>query len=142
MKRNLGLYFIAALVALNVLLWIFFGPTTGHSTDFPLQKVAETFSSSAVILIACTLVLVNKNINILALLLLLIHLIIVPNSGKQGPGLWLGWITYPTMLLLVLITIAPRVPLISRFLRLAYHQWKKVHKYMGVLFLMGVTRSE
>jgi predicted ferric reductase len=160
MKRNLGIYFIAGLVALNVLLWIFFGPTTGHSPDFPLQKVAETFSSSAVILIACTLVLANKprflepyfggldrmyvvhkNINILALLLLLIHLIIVPNSGKQGPGLWLAWITYPTMLLLVLITIAPRVPLISRFIHLAYHQWKKVHKYMGVLFLMGVTHA-
>lgn len=160
MKRNLGIYFIAGLVAANVLLWIFFGPTTGHSTDFALQKVAETFSSSAVILIACTLVLANKprwlepyfggldrmyivhkNINILALLLLLVHLIIVPNSGKQGPGLWLAWITYPTMLLLVLITIAPRVPLISRFVRLAYHQWKKVHKYMGVLFLMGVTHA-
>ncbi len=160
MKRNLGIYFIAGLVAVNVLLWIFFGPTTGHSTDFALQKVAETFSSSAVILIACTLVLANKprwlepyfggldrmyivhkNINILALLLLLVHLIIVPNSGKQGPGLWLAWITYPTMLLLVLITIAPRVPLISRFVRLAYHQWKKVHKYMGVLFLMGVTHA-
>jgi predicted ferric reductase len=160
MKRNLGALFITGLIVLNVLFWVFFGPTSGKSTNFPLQKVAETFSSSAVILISCALVLsnkphflepyfggldrmyvVHKNVNILALLFLLIHLIIVPNSGSQGPGLWLGWVTYPSMLLLVLITIAPRVPLISRFARLAYHQWKKVHKYMGVLFLMGVTHA-
>ena len=37
MKRNLGIYFIAGLVTLNVLLWIFFGPTTGH-----IQELSAT----------------------------------------------------------------------------------------------------
>jgi predicted ferric reductase len=160
MKRNLGSYFIAALIAVNVLLWIFLGPTTGKSTNFPLQKVAETFSSSAIILMACSQFLANKpvflepyfggldrmyvvhkNINMLGILLLLVHVIIVPNSGLSGPGLWLGWITFPTMLLLILLTIAPRMPLVSQFIRLAYHQWKKLHKYMGLLFIMGLTHA-
>ncbi len=105
MKRNLGIYFIAGLVTLNVLLWIFFGPTTGQSKNFPQQELAETLSSSAMILWANGIFLSNKprflepyfggldrmyvihkNINILALLLIVVHLIIVPTTDKGGPG--------------------------------------------------------
>jgi len=160
MKRNLGSYFIAGLIAINVFLWIFFGPTTGKSTNFPLQKVAETFSSSAIILMACSqflankpgflepyfggldrMYIVHKNINVLAILLLLVHVIIVPNSALGGPGLWLGWITFPTMLLLILLTSGMRGAMVSQFIRLAYHQWQKLHKYMGLLFIMGLTHA-
>ena len=158
MKRNLGVYFIAGLVALNVLLWVFFGPATGQSKNFPQQVVAETLSSSAMILWASGIVLSNrprllepyfggldrmyiihKNINILALLIIVVHLIIVPTTDKGGPGVWIGWVTFPSILILVLLTIAPRVPLISNFARLTYDKWRNLHKYMGLLFMMGAT---
>jgi len=160
MKRNLGIYAIVALVAINVLLWIFFGPVGGTSKNYVQQEVAETLSSSSMILISVALVLANKprvlepyfggldrmyivhkNINILAILTLLIHLIIVPTSDKQGPGVWLGWIAYPSFVILVLLTVAPRVPLISYFARLNYTKWKNVHKYMGLIFMVGFLHS-
>jgi predicted ferric reductase len=160
MKRFTGNYFIAALVITNILLWIIFGPTAGISKNLPLQKVAETLSSSAMILIAAALFLANKprflepyfggldrmyvahkNITLLALLLLLIHLIIVPTSDKSGPGVWIAWFTYPSMLIIILLTIAPRVPLISNFARLSYGKWKGVHKYMGLLFILGAIHA-
>ncbi|HEY6075073.1 MAG TPA: ferric reductase-like transmembrane domain-containing protein [Anaerolineales bacterium] len=158
MKRNLGNFAIAGLVAMNVLLWTLFGPTEGVSKNFPQQVVAETLSSSAMILWACGLVLSNKprllepyfggldrmyvthkSINILALLIIVVHLIIVPTSDKQGPGVWIAWFVFPSILIMVLLTIAPRVPLISNFARLRYNQWRNLHRYMGVLYILGAT---
>ncbi len=158
MKRNLGIYFISCLVMLNVVLWIFFGPTTGVSKNFHQQVVAETLSSSAMILWACGIFLSNKprflepyfggldrmyffhkNINILALLTIVAHLIIVPTSDKGGPGVWIAWVTFPSILILVLLTISPSVPLISNFVHLTYDKWRGLHKYMGLLFMLGAT---
>src|SRR5581483_7496665 len=158
MKRNLGVYFIAGLVALNITFWILFGPTTGQSKNFPQQVVAETLYSSAMILWASGIFLSNKprflepyfggldrmyiihkNINILALLIIVVHLIIVPTTDKGGPGVWIGWVTFPSILILVLLTVAPRVPFISNFARLTYDKWRNLHKYMGLLFMMGAT---
>jgi predicted ferric reductase len=156
----MGNYGITLIILLNLLLWIFLGPTEGKSGNFALQVLAEAFSSSATILIAVALFLANKprflepyfggldrmyvthkNITILALLVLLVHLIIVPASPTGGPGVWIGWFAYPSMLILVLLTIAPRVPLISRFANLRYHQWRGVHKYMGVFFILGAIHA-
>ena len=158
MKRNLGVYFIAGLVALNVLLWTLFGPTTGVSKNFHQQVIAETLSSSAMILWACGIFLSNKprflepyfggldrmyiihkNINILALLIIVVHLIIVPTTDKGGPGVWIAWVNFPAILILVLLTIAPRVPFISNFAHLSYDKWRGLHRYMGVLFILGAT---
>jgi predicted ferric reductase len=158
MKRNLGVYFIAGLVALNILLWTLFGPTTGISKNFHQQVIAETLSSSAMILWACGIFLSNKprflepyfggldrmyiihkNINILALLIIVVHLIIVPTSDKGGPGVWIAWFNFPAILILVLLTVAPRVPFISNFAHLPYDKWRGLHKYMGVLFMLGAT---
>lgn len=160
MKRNIGNRTIAGLVLVNLLLWMLFGPTEGVSKNFPLQIFAEMLSSSSMILIATALFLANKprflepyfggldrmygthkNITLIALLVLLIHLIIVPNSDKSGPGVWIGWFTYPSMLILILLTIAPGVPFISNFARLRYDQWRGVHRYMGVFFMLGATHA-
>jgi len=158
MKRNLGNYAIAGLILVNILLWVTFGPREGESTNFPLQVFAEMLSSSAMILWACGLVLSNKpralepyfggldrmyvthkTINTLALLTILVHLLIVPNSENQGPGVWIGWLVFPSLLITVLISIAPRVPVINSFTAFTYDKWKKVHRYMGVLFILGAV---
>ena len=163
MKRSLGVYAIALLVALNILLWMTFPPSLVgvHDrvyNDPAMQQTAEMLSSSAMILWACGIFLsnkprflepffggldrmyiVHKNINILALLLILVHLIIVPTSARAGPGVWIGWVTFPSILIMVLLTISPRVPLISNLARLSYDSWHNLHRYMGVLFMLGAT---
>ena len=119
MKRRLGVYCIALLVALNLLLWMLFPPSLSdaHARQYAnpvMQQLAEMLSSSAMILWACGIFLsnkprflepyfggldrmyiVHKNINILALLIILVHLIIVPTSANAGPGVWIGWVTFP-----------------------------------------------
>jgi len=163
MKRNLGVYFITALVALNILLWLLLPPGNleahAHVHAKPAaQQVAEMISSSAMILWACGIFLSNKprfaepyfggldrmyvthkNINILALLLIVVHLIIVPTSETGGPGVWIGWVTFPSILIMVLLTVSPRVPLISSLARLSYDRWRNLHRYMGLLYIMGAT---
>ena len=163
MKRNLGVYVIATLVALNIVLWVLLPPANLdahlHEHEAPVaQQVAEMISSSAMILWACGIFLsnkprflepffggldrmyiVHKNTNILALLLILVHLIIVPTSKNAGPGVWIGWITFPSMLILVLLSVSPRVPLISSVARLSYDRWRNLHRYMGLLYIMGAT---
>jgi predicted ferric reductase len=163
MKGRLGVYAIALLVALNILLWLVFPPSRldahTHEHDSPaMQQVAEMLSSSAMILWACGIFLsnkprflepyfggldrmyiVHKNINILALLLILVHLIIVPTSENSGPGVWIGWVTFPSILILVLLSVSPRVPLISSIARLSYDRWRNLHRYMGVLYILGAT---
>ena len=163
MKRNLGVYLIAGLVALNILLWIVLPPANldahAHKHETPVaQQVAEMISSSAMILWACGIFLsnkprfaepyfggldrmyiVHKNINILALLLILVHLIIVPTSETGGPGVWIGWVTFPSMLIMVLLSVSSRVPLISSLARLSYDRWRNLHRYMGLLYILGAT---
>jgi predicted ferric reductase len=162
MKRNLGVYFITALVALNILLWLLLPRRTWMRTRTSMppagQQVAEMISSSAMILWACGIFLSNKprflepyfggldrmyithkNINILALLLIVVHLIIVPTSETGGPGVWIGWVTFPAMLIMVLLTVSPRVPLISNLARLSYDRWRNLHRYMGLLYIVGAT---
>src|SRR5574341_1181148 len=75
----------------------------------------------------------------LALLVIVVHLIIVPTSDKGGPGVWIAWVTFPSILILVLLTVAPRVPLISNFAHLSYDKWRGLHRYMGVFFMLGAT---
>jgi predicted ferric reductase len=163
MKRNLGVYFITALVTLNILLWLLLPPANldahAHEHAAPAgQQVAEMISSSAMILWACGIFLSNKprflepyfggldrmyithkNINILALLLIVVHLIIVPTSETGGPGVWIGWVTFPAMLIMVLLTVSPRLPLIGNLARLSYDRWRNLHRYMGLLYIMGAT---
>jgi hypothetical protein len=81
-------------------------PNRRRIKEFSTAKLAETLSSSSMILIAP--------------LVLLVHLIIVPTSDKSGPGVWIAWFTYSSMLILILLTVAPRVPFISNFARLRY----------------------
>jgi len=163
MKRNLGVYFITALVALNILLWVLLPPANldahahAHSSA-TMQQLAEMLSSSAMILWACGIFLsnkprflepyfggldrmyvVHKNINILALLIIVVHLIIVPTSDNAGPGVWIGWVTFPSILILVLLTVSPRVPLLGSLARLSYDRWRNLHRYMGLLFILGAT---
>jgi predicted ferric reductase len=83
--------------------------------------------------------IIHKNINILALLIIVVHLIIVPTTDLGGPGVWIAWVTFPSILILVLLTVSPRVPLLSNFARLSYDKWRNLHKYMGLLFILGAT---
>jgi len=41
----------------------------------------------------------------------------------------------------VLLTIAPRIPVIGRFSRFAHHKWRRSHQLIGLFFILGVVHA-
>jgi len=157
-KQNLGNWGIATLIAINILLWLVFTPRSDLYPQYGLQVVAEMLSSSAVILFSCGLLLSNKprmlepyfggldkmyvthkTIAILAVILIVFHQMLVPKTGIAGPGVWLGMAAFAGILALVLLTIGPRVPLLSQITRFTYDGWRKVHRFMGLFFILAIA---
>jgi predicted ferric reductase len=155
-KQNLGNWGIAALVAINLFIWLVFTPHSNLYPNYPMEVVAEILSSSAVILFSCGLLLSNrprvlepyfggldkmyvthKTIATLAVILIVFHQMFVPKTGIQGPGLWAGMAAFAGILAIVLLTIGPRVPLLSQLTRFTYDGWLKIHRFVGLFFIFG-----
>lgn len=157
-KRTLGHIAIPVFALINVLLWLFFMPgNSGNTENFVRQVVGEMLGSTAIVLMGCALFLAarprflepyfggldqmyqaHKRAAMLAMLLLLIHFLAVPidaNNVKIGSPL--GMIALVGLFILILLTVAPRIPVIGRFTRFAYHKWKKSHKIIGIFFIIG-----
>lgn len=157
-RENLGNWGIAALVALNLLLWTLFLPQSTLYPQYPLQVFGEMLSSSALILFSCGLLLSNKprvlepyfggldkmyithkTIAILAVILITCHEMLIPKTGIAGPGVWLGMLAFGGILAIVFITIGPRVPLLSQITHFTYDGWRNIHRYVGLFFILGFT---
>jgi len=157
-KKQLGNLVIIVFTLLNILIWLLFPPTDQLPTNDALQFWGEITSSTAMILMAITFVLAarprflepyfggldkmfqsHKQISMLSFLLLIVHFFVIPDSGELVAGKPLGMLSFFGIVILVLITVAPRVPLISRFLNLAYHKWRLSHKLLGVFFIVGLV---
>jgi predicted ferric reductase len=122
-----------------------------------LEMFAEMLSSTGVLLMACGLILSNKpraleryfggldkmytthkTVAIIAVLLIIVHELVVPKAGLNGPGIWFAWLAFFCIIVVVLITLGPRVPLLSGFLTgFSYSGWRKIHRYMGVFFIFA-----
>jgi predicted ferric reductase len=161
-KKNAGNILIAALAVTNIVLWIMFGPANdGSRPNFTRQLIAEVIGSTAVVLLACALFLAtrlrslepyfggldhmyqsHKQVAMLAVFLLIVHFFSVPlNASQVKPGTPLGMIAFLGILALVLLTIAPRIPLIGRFTSFAYHKWRRSHRLIGVFFIVGFAHA-
>ena len=157
-KKNIGNIVITALVAVNILLWLAFPPPNTLETNYTLQFIGEVIASTVMILLAMTLVLAarprflepyfggldkmwqtHKKLSMLAFLLLIVHFFSIPKTTELLNGKPLGMITFFGIVILVLLSIAPRVPLVSRFLSLNYTTWRVAHKLMGVFFILGLA---
>ena len=149
-------------MVLNVLLWVIFGPhNDGNRPNFNRQVIAEIIASTAVVLLACALFLStrlrslepyfggldqmyqsHKKAAMLAIFLLIFHFFAAPlNASQMKPGTPLGMIAFLGLLALVLLTIAPRIPLVGRFTRFAYHKWRRSHSLIGIFFIIGFAHA-
>jgi predicted ferric reductase len=157
-KKQFGNSVVVALVLLNVVLWLIFPPPDSLPTSYTAQWIGEVMASSAMILMSITIFLANKprfiepyfggldqmyqthkQVSMLAFFLLIGHFFVIPDSGELVVGKPLGMLAFAGIIVLVLLTIAPRVPLISRFLSLAYHKWRVSHKLLGLFFMLGLV---
>jgi len=161
-KKNVGNLLIVALVVINLVLWTIFGPVNdGSRAHFSRQLIGEVIGSTVVVLIACALFLStrfrflepyfggldqmyqsHKRAAMTAIFLLLIHIFTVPlNASQVKPGTPLGVIAFLGLLALVLLTIAPRIPVIGRFTRFAYDKWRRSHRLIGIFFIIGFAHA-
>ena len=156
-KKQLGNLVVVGLLLLNVLLWAIFPPPDSVPASYMAQFVGEVLASSAMILMATTIFLAtkprflepyfggldqmyqtHKQVAMLSFFLLVAHFFVIPDSGELVIGKPLGMLAFVGIIVLVFLTIAPRVPLISRFLSLAYHRWRVSHKLLGLFFILGL----
>ena len=156
-KKHLGNIVIAGLVVVNVVLYLLFPPPDNGEASFPFQLGAEILSSSAMVLISIAIVLANrprflesffggldkmykshKTAALTAIILLFCHFFIIPlKSDPYSPGRLLGKTALIGFSILILLTLAPRIPIINGYIRLAYHHWKWTHKFVGLFLIVG-----
>jgi len=156
--KHIGNIVVFIIAAINVLLWVVFPPQDPtHHFEYLAQVSAEMFSSTAMVLMSCSFILANKprilepffggldqiylahkNIAILAMVFLFGHFWIVPHTVNLTPGRVSGMVAFIGIGGSILLALAPRVPLLGKYVRLAYHQWKFLHKFVGVFFIIGM----
>lgn len=156
-KHNLGNWGIAALVAINLLLWLFFTPHSDHHPAYGLEILGEVLSTTTMIMFACVLVLANrprllepyfggldkmyishKNTAMLAVIVIVGHQLWIPKTGIQGPGLWFGMAAFAGILAIVLLTVGPRTPILSNLTKFSYPGWLNIHRLVGIFYIFAV----
>lgn len=157
-KKQIGSLAIYGLVFLNIILWIAFSPEDTIQTNYSLQFLGEAIASTVMILISFTLILsarprflepffggldqmwqTHKKISMSAFLLLIFHFFTIPKTDTLINGKPIGMLAFIGMVILVFLTVAPRVPVISRVFKLNYTKWRIAHKLLGVFFILGLV---
>lgn len=149
---------IPLLVVLNICSWVFFGPAVRFHLD--RQMLAEILASTAIILLSCALTLTirlpflerwfggldqmyldHQRSAIIAMSLILLHIFTIPKF-RHGilPGSPLSAIAILGMGMLVLLSIAPRIPILNKLV-LPYDRWRKVHRLIGVFCIVGFAHA-
>jgi predicted ferric reductase len=161
LKKRMGIIFIALLVAINLVLWLVFLPADDGRPNFNNQVAAEILSTSALILMSCSLLLttrparlepyfggldkmykVHRTIGILVGVLLLSHFLVIAVLNQRFHlGISLGKIALIGLLLSIFLALAPRIPIIGRHIHIAYHRWRFTHRFIGIFFIIGILHS-
>ena len=156
-KKQLGNLALFTLALLNVILYLLFPPPNDGSPLFYNQLTAEVLSSSAMILMSCAIVLANrprflepffggldqmykshKTAALTAIVFLFLHFFIMPLSEDPlSLGRLLGKTALIGLSAIIVLTLAPRLPVVGGYIRLAYHQWKLTHKFVGLFLIVG-----
>ena len=162
MKRHTGNLIIIASVILTVLVWFIFPPENDGSDTFVRRYAGEILGSIVIVLLSFALFLstrpkwaepyfggldrmyiTHRRVATSAFLLLFVHLLTVPISVTDlRIGNYLAMIAFIGIVSIVLVTLAPRVPFLSKFLTGGtYDGWKRLHRFIGIFFILGFIHS-
>ncbi len=158
--KHLGNVGITVLALVNMGVWLIFPAANNGRPDFMNQVYGEMLSSTAMVLMGCAFILAlrprvlepyfggldkmyisHKNTAITGMIVIYVHTFTVPIIDKASIGAQLGAITWTGLLVLVLLALAPRIPFVGGYLRLAYHHWRWTHKFIGAFYILGVLHS-
>jgi predicted ferric reductase len=162
MKRNIGNLVIILSVILTVVVWFVFPPHHDGSNTFVRRYAGEILGSIVIVLLSFSLFLstrpkwaepyfggldkmyvTHRRTSTSAFLLLFVHLLTVPISITDlRIGNYLAIIAFTGIVSIVLVTLAPRIPFLSRFLTGGtYDGWKRLHRFIGIFFILGFIHS-
>lgn len=163
MKRNTGNLVIIAFVVLTVIVWFVVPPHNDGSDAFFVRRYAgEILGSIVIVLMSFALFLstrpkwaepyfggldkmyiTHRRVATTAFLLLFVHLLTVPISiNDMRIGNYIAIIAFTGIVSIVLVTLAPRIPFLSKFLTgETYDGWKRLHRFIGIFFILGFIHS-
>jgi predicted ferric reductase len=162
MKRNIGNLVIIASVILTVIVWFVFPPHPDGSDTFVRRYAGEILGSIVIVLLSFSLFLstrpkwaepyfggldkmymTHRRTSTTAFLLLFVHLLTVPISVTDlRIGNYLAMIAFIGIVSIVLVTLAPRIPFLGKFLTGGtYDGWKNLHRFIGIFFIVGFIHS-
>jgi predicted ferric reductase len=162
MQRNFGNLVIIASVILTVIVWFVFPPHNDGSDTFVRRYAGEILGSILIVLLSFSLFLstrpkwaepyfggldkmyiTHRRTSTSAFLLLFVHLLTVPISVTDlRIGNYLAMIAFIGIVAIVLVTLAPRIPFLSKFLTGGtYDGWKRLHRFVGIFFILGFIHS-
>lgn len=162
MKRNIGNLVIIASVVLTVAVWFVFPPHNDGSDTFVRRYAGEILGSNVIVLMSFALFLstrprwaepyfggldkmymTHRRVATSAFLLLFVHLLTVPISiTDMRLGNYIAIVAFTGIVSIVLVTLAPRIPFLSKFLTGGtYDGWKKIHRFIGIFFILGFIHS-
>lgn len=161
MKRNLGNIAFIVLVLLTVVVWLVFPPINDGREDFVRTYAGEVLGSVLIVLMSFSLFLstrprwaepyfggmdkmyvAHRNVSTSAFLLMFVHLLVVPiTTVNLRLGNYLAMVAFLGIVSIVLPTLAPRIPFLSRLTNSTYEGWKKLHRYIGIFFIVGYIHA-
>ena len=162
MKRTIGNIAIIAFVVLTVIVWFVFPPHNDGSDTFVRRYAGEILGSIVIVLMSFSLFLstrpkwaepyfggldkmyiTHRRVSTSAFLLLFVHLLTVPISiTDMRIGNYIAIVAFIGIVSIVLVTLAPRIPFLSKFLTgETYDGWKRLHRFIGIFFILGFIHS-
>jgi len=161
MKQKLGNHAIIALVLLTVLIWLIFPPVDDGRVNFMRTYAGEILGSIVIILMSCSLFLAarpkwaepffggldkmystHRRTSTSAFLLLFVHLLTVPiTTVNLRIGNYLAIIAFTGIVVIVLSTLSPSIPFLNKLTNESYESWKKLHRLIGIFFILGFIHA-
>ena len=161
MKRNLGNIIFTILVLLTIVVWVVFPPHSEGVENYLRYHVGMTIGSVVIVLMSFSLFIstrprwaepyfggldkmymTHRYTSTAAFLLMFVHFLIVPlHLVNLAVGNYLAIIAFLGFVAIVLPTLAPRIPFLSKLTSGTYEGWKRLHGFIGLFFILGYLHS-
>ena len=160
-RKNTGNLVFILLVLLTIFIWLIFPPEREGVENYARYLAGMTLGSLVLVLMSFSLFLstrprwaepyfggldkmylTHRHTSTAAFLILFVHLLVVPlHVFDLALGNYLAIIAFSGIVSIVLPTLAPRIPFLNRMTGETYEGWKKLHRFIGIFFILGYLHS-
>ncbi len=160
-KKNIGNLVIILLVVLTIIIWLVFPPINDGVQNYARAYAGEVIGSVVIVLMSFSLFIstrpkwaeayfggldkmyiTHRHTSTSAFLLMFVHLLTVPITiTNLLLGNYLAIVAFLGFVAIVLPTLAPRIPFLSKLTGPTYEGWKNLHRFIGIFFIMGFVHS-